>query len=179
MRGNARMQSTYNPIEYFFFVAHQLEIILALETILLVNERPDVRSIIIGKRLDVYLDIKILPLIVLLVLDMPHPPVLLLVALDLPQIHLLVFPNDLVGLAPKTWNVLGVTSADRAALGLTYFILNHKRTLFIKIEANEAKIFGLDQSGKYMVRSSIHIFQLIIFLMLKIGQNNEAEEISD
>ena len=75
MGGNARVKTTNDVVEYLLLVAHLTEHVGPFETILLVYQFPDLRAVVIGKRLDILVNIKILTPIVGFVLNVPGPSI--------------------------------------------------------------------------------------------------------
>ena len=71
MSRDASVESTDNLVQYSFLHAHIL--VFVIEAILLVDHFPNERPIVVGKRLDVTTQVKILSLIIILVLHVPNP----------------------------------------------------------------------------------------------------------
>lgn len=82
-----------------------------LETILLVNKIPNRGSVVISEAFYVGVDIEVLPLVIGLVLNVPHPPLRLLPLLA-PQILSLRVGTDPVGIAPELRNVSLIAPAN-------------------------------------------------------------------
>lgn len=124
MSGNASMQSAYYVVKDLLFEAHLLEVILWLETVLFVDEFPDVGPVIISKGLDVLINIEILSLVVGLILNVPNPSLLAILSLSCPEVLPCSAGFDFFGVGPEFWDVLIIAAADGTALAFAYFFHN-------------------------------------------------------
>lgn len=144
MRGDAGVKAAYDAIEDLFLRTHVLEVALPSKAILLIDERPDVRSVVVSESFQIAVDIKVFAQVVFFVLHMPHPFRVPL-PFFLPVVGLSFFADDLVRRRPETGYLLLVASADSAAFGLADPIHESKRALLLEVEANETEVFGLNE----------------------------------
>jgi hypothetical protein len=76
--------------------------------------------------------------------DPVHGLVVVRVSFPFPQILTLESLIDLIGFNPVGRNFFFVTSTDRTAFGLAYFISDPEFALSVQVDPDHPKIFGLD-----------------------------------
>lgn len=137
------MESTDDPIEDLLLLAHVVVVLAAAEAILLVDELPNGRPIVVCVGLDVRKDVEVFTLVVLLVLHVPNP---------LPLAHALRSPLLLpaaarghpIEIGPNRRNILLIAATDATGSGLTEPPLKRERALLVEIQPDDAEKFGLD-----------------------------------
>lgn len=143
VRRNAGVQPTDNSVQNLLLFAHVVVVLAAAEAVLLVNELPDGRAIVVCIRLDVRKDVEVLTLVVLLVLYLPNP-----LTLTHPLSPPLLLPAAARGhpieMGPNRGNILLVAAANATGSGLTEPPLKREWALLVEVEPDDAEKFGLD-----------------------------------
>ena len=94
------MEAADDVVEYFLLDAHLVEEVGSLEAVFLVDELPDVGTVVIGEGLNVLVDVKVLAPVVGFVLNVPHPALLEVPTLIGPQILALGVGSHLLRVEP-------------------------------------------------------------------------------
>ena len=144
MGGDTGVQAADDVVEDLFFEAHLVEHVGTFETVLLVDQLPDIGAVVIGERLDVLVDIEILSSIVGLILHVPGPPINPKSPLIFPQILQLRMRVHFFGIHPELWYIFLVAPAHRATLALAQLLHHPQRALLLNVQPNDSEIFGLD-----------------------------------
>lgn len=130
-----------------FIFTHFFILALSSKAILLVDKLPNKWAIIIGKCLNIWVNIKILSLIILLILDVPNP-LICSHSLILPLLYALTSRGNFVWIKPYTRNIFFITSTNSAWGWFAKSCGMHERTLLIEIESNYSKKFSLNHLVK-------------------------------
>lgn len=120
MSVDAGMKSADDIVEYFLLKTHFADIASAFKAVLLVDQLPDVGTIIISEGFNVTMDIEVFPEIVCLIFHMPHPTRFAIISFDSPQILSLGVRNYFLRVSPKIGNFFIITSANSTTSTLTY-----------------------------------------------------------
>jgi hypothetical protein len=119
-------------VKYFLLFTSVLIFVRTCKTILFIYHLPDSRAIVMSVRLNVFIKIKVLSLIVLFVLYMPHPIHALILSLFFPHIEICTrLMLNLISLDPILRNILLVTSAYITSIIFANPILYIQRALTI------------------------------------------------
>ena len=141
--GNASMQSANDIIKYFLLSAHHL--IRILKAIILIDKFPYIRPIVIRKRFDVSMNVKVLSFIISLILHMPYPPIFTIASLILPQIQIMKVRFYFLRVPPKLRNVLVIASANCTTLTFTDFVHCTQLAFLVNIKSDDFEVFSLNQ----------------------------------
>jgi hypothetical protein len=129
---------------------------------------PDRRAIIISKRLDIGLKIKILTLIILFVFNVPDPAdgLVLLLSLNFPYVDacdcLLL---NFVSLDPIGRDVLLVTSTNRTAFGFAYFFSCVQVAFSVEVGSEGSEVFGFDERVESVMGFTIDLVEGWFFFL--------------
>lgn len=116
MGRNACMKTTYYFIKNHLLFAYILIFIGTCKTILFIYHLPNSRTVIMSKRLNVFIKIKVLSLIVLFILYVPNPIHALVLSLFVPHVKFPSLVLNLICFNPILRNIFLVTSTNIASI---------------------------------------------------------------
>lgn len=140
MGRNTCMKTTYYFIKNHLLFTYILIFIRTCKTILLIYHLPNSWTVIMSERLNVFIKIKVLSLIVLLILYVPYPIHALILSLFIPYVKIPRLMLNLICFNPILRNIFLVTSTNIASIIFAYPILYIQRTLTIKVKSHKSKI---------------------------------------
>lgn len=163
VRRNTCMKTTDYFIKNCFLFAYVFFIWISSwtsKTILFINHLPNGRTIIVCKRLNIYIKVKILPFIILLVFYMPYPSYWLIFCLSffLPYIKLfnrLCF--HFISFDPVCRNIFFIASTDSATFWFTNFISRVELTLSVEICSKSSEVFSFNKRMKKIMSFTINL----------------------
>lgn len=115
-----------------------------MEAILVVDQLPNKSTVVVGKTLNVVVNVKVLPHVIAFVLHVPHPPAFL-ASLNTPKIHSLRMRANSVGICPRLRDVSVVAATDRATVRLADAVEDAEWTFLIDVQSDHSEVLGLDE----------------------------------